>query len=283
MKYYKTGEEFAKDINVPLSTLEKAHQEHYEAAKKAEKDPDGGPWPAYPSGKSWDEPSGKTGSGKKFFHNIIPGSAVATEPFYVAIITPVIHYCMGGLEIDKSCTVLGPRGPIKGLYAAGEVAGGVHGNNRLGGNSLLDCVVLGRVSGKSAAEYILGADVKATSLERLSGVIPTAIVVGGGLGGMSAANTVMENGGKVLLLDKSSFCGGNSTKATSGINGAGTRTQKQQGITDSAELFTQDTLKGGAKRPEVAKLMCVNSGPDVEWLMDVFNLDLSLVARLGGR
>ena len=56
----------------------------------------GGPFPAYPSGKTWDEPSGKTGSGKKFFHNIIDGSKVATEPFYVAIITPVIHYCMGG-------------------------------------------------------------------------------------------------------------------------------------------------------------------------------------------
>lgn len=41
-----------------------------------EKDPDGGPFPAYPSGKTWDEPSGKTGSGKKFFHNIIDGSKV---------------------------------------------------------------------------------------------------------------------------------------------------------------------------------------------------------------
>merc|ERR1712007_239017 len=56
---------------------------HYQAAKKQEKDPDGGSFPAYPSGKTWDEPSGKTGSGKKFFHNIIPGSAVATQEFYV--------------------------------------------------------------------------------------------------------------------------------------------------------------------------------------------------------
>merc|ERR1719331_22067 len=62
-------------------------------------------------------------------------------------------------------------------------------------------------------------------------VFPTdqAIVVGGGLAGMSAANTVLENGGKVVLLDKSSFCGGNSTKATSGINGAATKTQKAKG------------------------------------------------------
>merc|ERR1712216_405139 len=66
----------------------------------AAKDPEGGAWPAYPSGKSWDEPSGKTGSGKKFYHNVIDGSKFAAEPFYVAIITPVIHYCMGGLETD---------------------------------------------------------------------------------------------------------------------------------------------------------------------------------------
>merc|ERR1712137_1428617 len=255
---------------------------HYQAAMKTEKDPDGGSWPAYPSGKSWDEASGKTGSGKKFYHNIIPGSAVKSEPFYVAIITPVIHYCMGGLEIDCDSAVLGADGKaIKGLYAAGEVAGGVHGNNRLGGNSLLDCVVFGRVAGKAAAKYMLGAGVKKVDLKTLSGGVQ-AIVVGGGLGGMSAANTVLENNGKVVLLDKSSFCGGNSTKATSGINGAGTRTQREKGITDNAEIFTADTLKGGAKKPELAKLLCDNSGADVEWLMDAFNLDLSLVARLGG-
>merc|ERR1712217_871534 len=79
-------------------------------------------------------------------------------PFYVAIITPVIHYCMGGLEIDADGAVLGSSGqPIKGLYCAGEVAGGVHGNNRLGGNSLLDCVVFGRVAAKAACMYMFGA------------------------------------------------------------------------------------------------------------------------------
>merc|ERR1712054_466906 len=72
----------------------------------------------YPSGKTWDEPSGKTGSGKKFFHNIIPGSAVKTQKFYVAIITPVIHYCMGGLEVDVNSLVLDSRGKaIPCLYA----------------------------------------------------------------------------------------------------------------------------------------------------------------------
>ena len=77
-------------------------------------------------------------------------------------------------------------------------------------------------------------------------MFPQAIVVGGGLAGVSAANSVLENGGRVVLLDKSAFCGGNSTKATSGINGAGTKTQQVKGIKDSVELFTQDTMKGGA-------------------------------------
>merc|ERR1719324_678559 len=75
---------------------------------------------------------------------------------------------MGGLEVDVDGAVLGPRGAIPGLYAAGEVAGGIHGNNRLGGNSLLDCVVFGRVTGLAAAKYILG-EVKPTSLMELSG------------------------------------------------------------------------------------------------------------------
>merc|ERR1712241_954968 len=115
MKYYSSGEELAKDMGVPLQKLIDTHETHYQAAKKQEEDPEGGPFPAYPSGKTWDEPSGKTGSGKKFFHNIIPGSRVATEPFYVAIITPVIHYCMGGLEITEDAEVVGKNGVIPGL------------------------------------------------------------------------------------------------------------------------------------------------------------------------
>merc|ERR1712113_1052888 len=101
-----------------------------------------------------------------------------------------------------------------------------------------------------------------TSLAELSGadIGDTAIVVGGGLAGVSAANTILENNGKIILLDKSSFCGGNSTKATSGINGSATKTQAAKGIEDSIALFTADTLKGGAKKPEVARVLCANSG-----------------------
>jgi len=48
---------------------------------------------------------------------------------------------------------------VNGLYSAGEAAGGIHGSNRLGGNSLLDCVVFGRVSGRSAARYLTAANI----------------------------------------------------------------------------------------------------------------------------
>merc|ERR1712039_40920 len=156
MKYYESGAALAKDMGIDLKVLVDSHQEHYEAAKKTEKDPDGGSWPAYPSGKSWDARSGPTGSGKKFYHNVLPGDKVATEPFHVAIITPSIHYCMGGLEISPDGEVKGKNGVIHGLYAAGEIAGGVHGNNRLGGSSLLDCVVYGRVCAKAAIKYTFG-------------------------------------------------------------------------------------------------------------------------------
>merc|ERR1719392_344584 len=160
MKYYSSGAELAKDMGVPLSVIEESHEGHFQAAKKTEKDPEGGPFPPYPSGKTWDEPSGKTGSGKKFFHNIIPGSAVKSEIFYVAIITPVIHYCMGGLETTTEGECMKGGKALPGLYVAGEAAGGVHGNNRLGGNSLLDCVVFGRVAGRNCAKYMFGKDGK---------------------------------------------------------------------------------------------------------------------------
>jgi len=195
MKFYESGAALAADMGIAVSVLEEEHERHYQAAKKTEKDPDGGPYPAYPSGKSWDEPSGKTGSGKKFYHNIIPGSQVKTEPFYVAIITPVIHYCMGGLEIDTDSAVLGSNGSaIPGLYAAGEVAGGVHGNNRLGGNSLLDCVVFGRVAGKACAKYMLGDDVKETSLAELSGGGLSGAVQGSKFSGGSYEDGMNKSG-----------------------------------------------------------------------------------------
>lgn len=79
------------------------------------------------------------------------------------------------------------------------------------------------------------------------------------------------------------FFGGNSTKATSGINGALTRTQVDLGISDSVKQFYEDTLKSARDkaRPDLIKVLTYKSASAVEWLQDVFNLDLTLVSRLG--
>lgn len=74
---------------------------------------------------------------------------------YVGIVTPVVHFTMGGALINEKSQVLDKDAkPIEGIWAAGEVAGGVHGGNRLGGSSLLECVVFGRTAGDQCAEYI---------------------------------------------------------------------------------------------------------------------------------
>lgn len=79
------------------------------------------------------------------------------------------------------------------------------------------------------------------------------------------------------------FMGGNSTKATSGINGALTRTQVDEKIADSVKQFYDDTLKSAREkaRPDLIKVLTYKSAAAVEWLQDVFNLDLTLVSRLG--
>ncbi|EGX89423.1 fumarate reductase Osm1, putative [Cordyceps militaris CM01] len=113
---------------------------------------------------------------------------------------------------------------------------------------------------------------------------PRVIVVGGGLSGLSAAHTIYLAGGNIVVLDKQGFFGGNSTKATSGINGALTRTQVDHGVADSVKQFYDDTLKSARDkaRPDLIKVLTYKSAAAVEWLQDVFNLDLTLVSRLGG-
>ncbi|RDB24775.1 Fumarate reductase [Hypsizygus marmoreus] len=110
------------------------------------------------------------------------------------------------------------------------------------------------------------------------------IVVGGGLAGLSAAHTLLERGGNVLLLDKQGFMGGNSTKATSGINGAGTQSQQDLGIPDNSKIFFDDTKKSARDlaRDDLIRVLTGRSGDAVNWLQDKFGLDLSKVSRLGG-
>ena len=75
-------------------------------------------------------------------------------PFYAIKVTAGVHHTMGGLKIDSHTRVLkGDNSVIPGLYAAGEVTGGIHGGNRLGGNAVADFVIFGRIAGQEAAKF----------------------------------------------------------------------------------------------------------------------------------
>merc|ERR1711924_187713 len=152
MKEYTKMGEFAKEYGIPLANIEATFKNYNEIAKKQADSPDAGPHEAYGGGKSHDV------WGKKFFHNLPMDT---NDGFHVAIVTPVIHYCMGGLKMNPDSEILKADDTvINGLYAAGEAMGGVPGSNRLGGNSLLDCVVFGRVSGRSAARHLTSENIK---------------------------------------------------------------------------------------------------------------------------
>ncbi|MBI9105337.1 MAG: flavocytochrome c [Spirochaetales bacterium] len=77
---------------------------------------------------------------------------IESGPFYMVEVGPAVHHTMGGLKIDTEARVVNEAGDvIPGLYAAGEVTGGVHGGNRLGGNALSDITTFGRIAGANAA------------------------------------------------------------------------------------------------------------------------------------
>lgn len=85
-------------------------------------------------------------------------SAIDQAPYYAIRITPAVHHTMGGVKINTKTEVINTKGKvIPGYYAAGEVTGGVHGGNRLGGNAQADIIVFGRIAGDNAAAYAKAA------------------------------------------------------------------------------------------------------------------------------
>lgn len=83
--------------------------------------------------------------------------ALVEGPYYVVEVGPAIHHTMGGLKINTKAEVIDTNGNvIPALYAAGEVTGGIHGANRLGGNAVADITVFGKIAGEQAAKYALG-------------------------------------------------------------------------------------------------------------------------------
>jgi fumarate reductase flavoprotein subunit len=97
----------------------------------------------------------KNGKDEAFGRDDMPLN-ITKAPFFAVRVQPGIHHTMGGVAINTQSEVLNLQSwPIPGLYAAGEVTGGVHGYNRLGGNAVADTVIFGRRAGTHAAEYSL--------------------------------------------------------------------------------------------------------------------------------
>lgn len=120
-------ESLAKGINVPAANLKAAFEQYKKAYDTKKDDAFGRPEMISPN-------------------NVFP--------VYAIQITPAIHHTMGGVRINRNAEVVGTNAKaIPGLYAAGEVTGGVHGGNRIGGNAVADIITFGRIAGKNAADY----------------------------------------------------------------------------------------------------------------------------------
>ncbi|KAM3164251.1 Fumarate reductase [Lachancea thermotolerans] len=111
------------------------------------------------------------------------------------------------------------------------------------------------------------------------------VIIGSGLAGLSTANQlVLKHKVPIVLLDKASSLGGNSIKASSGINGAFTSTQKKLAVEDSAAAFYQDTVSSAksAGVPSLMSKLAKDSASAISWLQAEFGLKLDLLAQLGG-
>lgn len=94
---------------------------------------------------------------RKYFGHweLKPEEVTGESVLYIGQVTPAVHFTMGGVVINEKSAVLDRRSlSIEGVWAAGEVTGGIHGENRLGGSSLLECVVFGRIAGAEVVKYL---------------------------------------------------------------------------------------------------------------------------------
>lgn len=102
---------------------------------------------------------------------------------------------------------------------------------------------------------------------------------------MTAAIQAAQNGDKnVVVLEKMSVTGGNTTRSTGGLNAAATALQAERGIEDSVELMIEDTMKGGKEvnNPDLVRVLAENSASAVEWVNSIGG-DLTDVGRMAGR
>lgn len=119
-------EELAQNLNIPVNELKKTFSKYNESVKN-----------------NFDS---------DFKRQSLP-TTLEKAPFYSVEVAPAVHHTMGGIKINEKTEVLSNGKPIKGLFAAGEVTGGIHGSNRLGGNAMVDIAVFGKIAGTNASNF----------------------------------------------------------------------------------------------------------------------------------
>ncbi|PSM52266.1 flavocytochrome c [Campylobacter blaseri] len=129
VKKFDSLEDIAKEYNMPLDEFKKTVA-NYNQYVKDEKDPE---------------------FGKNLSKDITKGYDFSVAPFYVSRVIPKVHHTMGGVNITPKAEVISAdtNKPIPGLYAAGEITGGVHGAVRLGSMAIADCLTFGMIAGEN--------------------------------------------------------------------------------------------------------------------------------------
>ncbi|MBC2425433.1 flavocytochrome c, partial [Clostridium beijerinckii] len=124
---------------------------------------------------------------------------------------------------------------------------------------------------------------KTSTVEGTTSTKADIVIVGAGGAGLTAAVEAKNAGANVIVLEKMPMVGGNTLRATGGINAAGTKFQKGKNIKDSVEKFYEDTMKGGyyKNNPELVRVLTSEAANAVEWLADL-GADLTDVGRLAG-
>ncbi|CAJ1036080.1 FAD binding domain/Oxidoreductase FAD-binding domain, partial [Leishmania utingensis] len=152
-------------------------------------------------------------------------------------------------------------------------------------DTVTDYTTYSREGERVAKMFEIATEDKEMRAKRISGSLPArVIIVGGGLAGCSAAIEAVNCGAQVILLEKEAKIGGNSAKATSGINAWGTRAQAKQGVMDGGKFFERDTHrsgKGGHCDPCLVKTLSVKSSDAVKWLSEL-GVPLTVLSQLGG-
>jgi len=185
MKRFNNARDMAADMGVPFDTLRQTLEEYNRIAANK------------------NCPFGKTTFTSTPFN--------PDQHFYSCIVTPLVHYCMAGIEVNKEGEVIGNNGPIPGLFAAGEVAGGVHGANRLGGNSLLDCVVYGRICGANAVKQLTSELSTGGGAAGRLGKIGNHIGINIKTGNTKVSISIPQGGGAPVISGAGASTGASST------------------------------------------------------------------------